>query len=35
MDLGGKLLVAMPAMGDYLLIIIREALDAAPRLVFG
>lgn len=29
------ILLAMPAMGDYLLIIIREALDAAPRLVFG
>jgi flagellar biosynthetic protein FliR len=29
------LLLALPAMGDYLLVIIREALDAAPRLVIG
>jgi flagellar biosynthetic protein FliR len=29
------ILLALPAMGDYLLIIIREALDAAPMLVFG
>jgi flagellar biosynthetic protein FliR len=29
------ILLALPAMGDYLLVIIREALDAAPRLVFG
>lgn len=29
------ILLALPAMGDYLLIIIREALDAAPRLVLG
>jgi flagellar biosynthetic protein FliR len=29
------ILLAMPVMGDYLLIIIREALDAAPRLVLG
>ncbi|MEI9850224.1 MAG: flagellar biosynthetic protein FliR [Sphingomonas sp.] len=29
------ILIALPAMGDYLLVIIREALDAAPRLVLG
>ncbi|MCW3834815.1 flagellar biosynthetic protein FliR [Sphingomonas canadensis] len=29
------LIVALPAMGDYLFVIIREALDAAPRLVLG
>ncbi|UZK65341.1 flagellar biosynthetic protein FliR [Sphingomonas sp. M1-B02] len=29
------ILLALPAMGDYLLIIIREALEAAPRLVLG
>ncbi|MEI9927775.1 MAG: flagellar biosynthetic protein FliR [Sphingomonas sp.] len=29
------ILLALPAMGDYLLVIIREALDAAPQLVFG
>jgi flagellar biosynthetic protein FliR len=29
------ILLAMPAMGEYLLIIIREALDAAPHLVLG
>ena len=29
------ILIALPAMGDYLLIIIREALDAAPTLVLG
>ena len=29
------ILVALPAMGDYLLVIIRQALDAAPNLVFG
>lgn len=29
------ILLALPAMGDYLLVIIREALDAAPRLVLG
>jgi flagellar biosynthetic protein FliR len=29
------LLLALPVMGDYLLVIIREALDAAPRLVLG
>ena len=29
------ILVALPAMGDYLLVIIREALEAAPGLVFG
>ena len=29
------LALAMPAMGDYLLVIIREALDAAQSLVFG
>jgi flagellar biosynthesis protein FliR len=29
------ILLAMPAMGDFLMVIIREALDAAPRLVFG
>lgn len=29
------LLVGMPAMGDYMLVIIREALDAAQTLVLG
>lgn len=29
------LLVALPAMGDYLLVIVDAALDAVPRLVFG
>lgn len=29
------ILLAMPAMGDYMLVIIREALAAAPMLVFG
>ena len=29
------ILLALPAMGDYLLVIIRQALDAAPNLVFG
>ena len=29
------LAVAMPAMGDYLLVIVRESLDAAARLVLG
>ena len=29
------ILLALPAMGDYLLVIVREALDAAPRLVLG
>lgn len=29
------ILLALPAMGDYLLVIIRTALDAAPSLVFG
>lgn len=29
------IMLAMPVMGDYLLVIIREALDAAPRLVLG
>ena len=29
------ILLALPVMGDYLQIIIREALDAAPRLVLG
>jgi flagellar biosynthesis protein FliR len=29
------ILLAMPAMGDYLLVIVREGLDAAPRLVLG
>lgn len=29
------LLLALPAMGDYLLVIIRTALDAVPSLVFG
>jgi flagellar biosynthetic protein FliR len=29
------ILLALPAMGDFLLVIIQEALDAAPRLVFG
>ncbi|HTG37577.1 flagellar biosynthetic protein FliR [Sphingomonas sp.] len=29
------LFVAMPAMGDYMLVIVREALDAAKTLVLG
>jgi flagellar biosynthetic protein FliR len=29
------ILVALPAMGDYLLVIIREALEMAPKLVLG
>lgn len=29
------LLVGMPAMGDYMLVIVREALDAAQALVLG
>ncbi|MBX3562946.1 MAG: flagellar biosynthetic protein FliR [Sphingomonas sp.] len=29
------ILLALPAMGDYLLVIIRTALDSAPSLVFG
>lgn len=29
------ILLALPAMGDYLLVIVREALDAVPRLVLG
>jgi flagellar biosynthetic protein FliR len=29
------ILLALPAMGDYMLVIIREALAAAPSLVFG
>lgn len=29
------ILLALPAMGDYLLVIIRTALDSAPQLVFG
>jgi flagellar biosynthetic protein FliR len=29
------ILLALPAMGDYLLVIIHEALDMAPRLVLG
>ncbi|WP_066797896.1 flagellar biosynthetic protein FliR [Sphingomonas soli] len=29
------ILLALPAMGDYLLVIIRTALDTAPKLVFG
>ena len=29
------LAVAFPAMGDYMLVIVREALDAAQRLVIG
>lgn len=29
------ILLALPAMGDYLLVIIREALEMTPRLVFG
>lgn len=29
------ILLALPAMGDYLLVIIRTALDTAPTLVFG
>ncbi|MES2986711.1 MAG: flagellar biosynthetic protein FliR [Pseudomonadota bacterium] len=29
------ILLALPAMGDYLLVIIRTALDTAPGLVFG
>jgi flagellar biosynthetic protein FliR len=29
------ILLAMPAMGDYMLVIIREALAAAPMLVLG
>lgn len=29
------LFVAMPAMGDYMLVIVREALDAAQTLVLG
>lgn len=29
------LLLALPAMGDFLLVILREALDAVPRLVLG
>ena len=29
------ILLALPAMGDYLLVIINEALDAVPRLVLG
>ncbi|MBN8816424.1 MAG: flagellar biosynthetic protein FliR [Sphingomonas sp.] len=29
------LALAMPAMGDYMLVIIQEGLDAAQRLVFG
>jgi flagellar biosynthetic protein FliR len=29
------LALAMPAMGDYMLVIIREALDATQNLVFG
>lgn len=29
------LLVGMPAMGDYMLVIVREALDAAQTLVLG
>jgi flagellar biosynthetic protein FliR len=29
------ILLALPAMGEYLLVIIRQALDAAPTLVLG
>jgi flagellar biosynthetic protein FliR len=29
------LALAMPAMGDYMLVIVQEGLDAAQRLVFG
>ncbi|WP_257843987.1 flagellar biosynthetic protein FliR [Sphingomonas sp. J344] len=29
------LLAGMPAMGDYMLVIVREALDAAQALVLG
>lgn len=29
------LVVGMPAMGDYMLVIVREALEAAQNLVFG
>lgn len=29
------ILLALPAMGEYLLVIIRQALDAAPNLVLG
>jgi flagellar biosynthetic protein FliR len=29
------ILLALPAMGDYLLVIIHEALDMAPKLVLG
>jgi flagellar biosynthetic protein FliR len=29
------ILLALPAMGDYMLVIIREGLDAMPALVFG
>lgn len=29
------ILLALPAMGDYLLVIIQTALSSAPRLVFG
>ncbi|WP_448662892.1 flagellar biosynthetic protein FliR [Sphingomonas sp. CJ20] len=29
------ILLALPAMGDYLLVIIHEGLDAVPRLVLG
>jgi flagellar biosynthesis protein FliR len=29
------LLLALPAMGDYLLVIVHEALEMAPRLVLG
>lgn len=29
------LALAMPAMGDYMLVIVQEGLDAAQSLVFG
>ena len=29
------LAIAFPAMGDYMLVVVRESLDAAQRLVFG
>ncbi|MDF7777765.1 flagellar biosynthetic protein FliR [Sphingomonas sp. AOB5] len=29
------ILLALPAMGDYMLVIIREGLEAMPKLVFG
>ena len=32
---GRALLVGLPAMGDYMLVIVREALDAAQNLVLG